>query len=409
MNLLFAYSARFVRDGESVYSEGHFGAAIWRRYRPHFDQVVVAARQGRVPPEKPASELELASADGVSFELFPNFSSIRGLLVDRHRQRPRMRQLVSDADAVIARVPSEMGLLAIGCARELGKPWAVEVVGCPWDGLWHYGTIAGKLYAPIAWLRTRRAVGQAPFALYVTESFLQARYPCIGGQIAYASNVNLPKACSDVLDRRLDRIRNCVNRPLKIGLIGSLRTRAKGLHIAMEALAGIRGRVPSFTLHILGGGRKQPWEELAARHNIADIVYLEGTLPMGEAVLEWLDDIDLYLQPSLQEGLPRALIEAMSRGCPALASRKAGIPELLPAQDLVAPSAASALGKLVERRLGDRPWMVARARSNWETALRYQAEFLDEQRAQFWRSFVSSFSHCPPPLREPTTSQEAAR
>lgn len=390
MNLLFAFSAHFIRDGTDVYSEWHFGAAIWQRYLAHFDHVVVAGLQGKVPNWKKASELELASRDGVSFELFSRLSSARGLLVDRYRQRPRMSQLVQNADAVIARLPSEVGFLAIDCAQRIGKPWAVEMVACPWDGLWHYGTVAGKLYAPLAWLRTRQAVRNAPYALYVTERFLQGRYPCPNGTVGSASNVSLPKASALVLERRLKRIEDGTNRPLRLGLIGSLRTRAKGLHIAMEAIANIRKRVPPFTFHILGGGDKQPWEGLAEQHGIADLVHLEGTLHSGEPVLRWLDEIDIYLQPSLQEGLPRALIEAMSRGCPALGSRKAGIPELLFDDDLAPPGDAYGLATLLQRRLGDQEWMVERARHNWEAALRFQAEALDEQRARFWRSFATS-------------------
>ncbi len=48
-----------------------------------------------------------------------------------------------------------------------------------------------------------------------------------------------------------------------------------------------------------------------------------------EDVFNWLETIDIYTQPSRQEGLPRALIEAMSRGLPAFGARTAGIPELL--------------------------------------------------------------------------------
>src|SRR5690625_396249 len=46
-------------------------------------------------------------------------------------------------------------------------------------------------------------------------------------------------------------------------------------------------------------------------------------------VFDWLETIDLYAQPSRQEGLPRALIESMSRGVPAFGANTAGIPELL--------------------------------------------------------------------------------
>ena len=47
-------------------------------------------------------------------------------------------------------------------------------------------------------------------------------------------------------------------------------------------------------------------------------------------LMDWLEnDVNIYIQPSLQEGLPRSVIEAMSFGIPCLGSSIAGIPELL--------------------------------------------------------------------------------
>lgn len=48
-----------------------------------------------------------------------------------------------------------------------------------------------------------------------------------------------------------------------------------------------------------------------------------------EQIYEWLDSLDLYIQPSQVEGLSRALVEAMSRALPAFASDVGGNPELL--------------------------------------------------------------------------------
>ena len=62
--------------------------------------------------------------------------------------------------------------------------------------------------------------------------------------------------------------------------------------------------------------------------DVEEQVKILGPMPHNE-VFKWLETIDLYVQPSRQEGLPRALIEAMSRGVPAFGARTGGIPELL--------------------------------------------------------------------------------
>lgn len=61
---------------------------------------------------------------------------------------------------------------------------------------------------------------------------------------------------------------------------------------------------------------------------VAEQVVFAGSLP-HDAVFSWLDGLDLYIQPSTVEAMPRALIEAMSRGLPCLASEVGAMPELL--------------------------------------------------------------------------------
>lgn len=66
--------------------------------------------------------------------------------------------------------------------------------------------------------------------------------------------------------------------------------------------------------------------------------------------------IDVFLMPSLWEGLPLALVLAMGAGVPVIASAVAGVPELV--QDgvngrLVPPGDAAALGAAMARVLGD--------------------------------------------------------
>lgn len=100
-------------------------------------------------------------------------------------------------------------------------------------------------------------------------------------------------------------------------MIGSLKNNIKGIDTAIKSLSLINC---SIELRVLGGGDTEKWRKLAEDEGVNDLVYFDGKLQSGAAVYEWLDNIDLYIQPSYQEGLPRALIEAMSRGCPSIGS-----------------------------------------------------------------------------------------
>ena len=267
----------------------------------------------------------------------------------------------------------------------------MELAGDPARNLRHHGSLAGQCYAPVMAARTRRAVGAAPFALYVTSSYLQARYPNRSGRTCACSDVALPPPEWAALARRLRRIRGRRGAPLHLGVIASLRARrCKGLDIALDALAQARDRLPPVRLHILGDGDPAPWRAALARRGLTGLVHLDAPRPPGAGVHAWLDGIDLYLQPSRSEGLPRALLEAMSRGCPALASRCGGIPELLEPAALVPPGDAPALAEALVAAAHDRDWQAGQARRNWRTATSYSAAVLAPVRERFWAELADA-------------------
>ncbi|MEX0729489.1 MAG: glycosyltransferase [Aquisalimonadaceae bacterium] len=293
------------------------------------------------------------------------------------------------ADAVIARLPSEVGLLAVAEARKAARPFAIEVAGCGWDSLWNHGNWQGKVYAPVMTLRMKLAVAESAHSLYVTREFLQRRYPCRQGNTVSCSNVEIPAPDRHVLERRLERMANRTDSPVVLGLIGTLRTRYKGIQTVMEALSRVRAELPPVIFRVLGGGDAGPWKEEAAKFGVDDLVVFDGTRPVGEPVLQWLDEVDLYLQPSFQEGLPRALIEAMSRACPALASTCAGIPELLEGDCLVRPGDAKSLGQLLVESVNNREWQFRQSQRNWSEAAHYSRDVLEKRRFDFLAAFAA--------------------
>ena len=142
-------------------------------------------------------------------------------------------------------------------------------------------------------------------------------------------------------------------------------------------------------LRIIGGGDFKALLEQAEYLGVSDRVFFDGTLPSGLAVHEWLDRLDIYAQPSLTEGLPRALIEAMSRGLPATASNVGGIPELLGEEYLFRPGDAIGLAERVRDFILTPNRRIAAGRKNVETAEKYLKSVLDSRREVFLRSVMS--------------------
>jgi glycosyltransferase involved in cell wall biosynthesis len=138
-------------------------------------------------------------------------------------------------------------------------------------------------------------------------------------------------------------------------------------------------------LVILGDGRyRSQLQEQAGRLGIGERVLFRGEVATGKPVLDALDQADIFVLPSHQEGLPRAMIEAMARALPCIGSTVGGIPELLPPEDMVPPGSVSALSaKILE--IGSDP--VRRGRmsaQNLETAQEYRRETLQKRRRAFY-------------------------
>jgi glycosyltransferase involved in cell wall biosynthesis len=108
-------------------------------------------------------------------------------------------------------------------------------------------------------------------------------------------------------------------------------------------------------------------------------------------VFEFMDEIDIYIQPSKQEGLPRAIVEAMSRGCPVIASNIAGIPELISKDALFTPGKIIELKELILSLKKEKlkVWAI----ENFERSKNFQTEILNNKRLSFYNEFKRDFNY----------------
>ncbi|WP_199504287.1 glycosyltransferase family 4 protein [Qipengyuania sp. YIM B01966] len=391
LRLLFAHDHRFLTGPSgSLYTQGSFPSAIWHRYLQHFDTVEVFARdEGSIKNQ----QLARSDHEGVKFTLVGPMSFAERLGLVTGKADYLLAQAIHNSDAVISRLPSDLGLLAARHARQQGKPLLIEAVGCAFDGYGNQGSLASRLYAPVAMWRMRQAIKSAPFVLYVTRKWLQRRYPANPTAVTTdASNVALEPQSSSVAEQRELRLKELdTGRAPVFGTVASLRTRSKGIQTALAAIAKLRReRRVDVQYRVLGPGDIAPWQHEADALGIGDLVRFEGARPAGRPVLEWLDTIDVHLQPSYQEGLPRSTIEAMSRGCACVGSTAGGIPEIIPADRVHAPGDVGALADLLEALLND-PQMIADAsREDRTTAGNYEGGFLERRRSALFGKFAQA-------------------
>src|SRR5699024_6121027 len=111
-----------------------------------------------------------------------------------------------------------------------------------------------------------------------------------------------------------------------------------------------------------------------------------GTMTHDQ-VFNWLDTIDIYVQPSRQEGLPRAVIEAMSRGLPAIGAKTAGIPELLEDKYIFSNTRKN-ISEISTILLSmDVEKMKSQAIRNYNESKKYNREDIEKRRNNFFKEF----------------------
>jgi glycosyltransferase involved in cell wall biosynthesis len=169
--------------------------------------------------------------------------------------------------------------------------------------------------------------------------------------------------------------------------VGRLRLR-KGVEVLLAALARLRERHPEARLLIAGDGEhRRALERTAAQLGVEEAVTFLGRCDAAR-VRALLAGAGALAVPSIYEGMPLVVLEAMEAGVPVVASRVSGIPEvvvdgktgwLVPPEDpaalaaalgeaLAQPDEARRRGAAGRRRLDER-FRPRHAAAAWLAAL----------------------------------------
>ena len=380
--MIFVHDHPFIRSKDAYYTSGSLNNILFQRYIDLFGEVSVFATVRPARRNDDGLVNEHSKVTNVRLSLVEKRNNLFHIFKSRHK----LKTLISEHDCVIVRMPSIYSIFATRYARMFEKPYLIELVGCPWDALWNHGW-KGKMFAPVMWFATRLMVKRASYVVYVTDDFLQQRYPC-DGEVIGCSDVALLSFDETVLQRRLQKISRLKrNDPIRLGTVGSYSVRYKGQQDVIKAISLLNRKGYNFEYHLVGSGDNSYLASVAKRHGVEDRVIFAGPLP-HEKVFQFLDDIDIYVQPSRHEGLPRALIEALSRGCPAIGAKVGGIAELLSFEFLFPKRSVSALCRLLVHTSKKETMMHAATR-NFNKAKDYDSRLLNDKRKEFYEKFMS--------------------
>jgi glycosyltransferase involved in cell wall biosynthesis len=375
---------RFYRSPDGrIWTNSVFMYPFWSRYLAVFSKVIVIARIQDVSSVD--DTWQLSDGENVTFVALPYYIGLVGLLKNMFAIRKVIRAECVNDRALIFRVPSQSAMLALlGTGHSIG--YALEVVGDPYD-VFSSGITSrslDKILAYLSYLGLRRMAKNALAACYVTSRYLQRRYPVKDSQISVG--------CSDIElhnSHFVSQPRSYQTPVTKLVFVGSLEQLYKGPDTLINAISLLKNQGHLFDVTLLGGGQfLEAMQQLAINLKCAELFNFVGAVSHADVAMH-LAQNELFVMPSKTEGLPRALLEAMAKGLPCIASNVGGIPELLDEQYLVEKNNPQQLAAKILSLSQSTLLLSAASKRNLAKAQEYEISILHQRRHAFYQSYFN--------------------
>ncbi len=119
---------------------------------------------------------------------------------------------------------------------------------------------------------------------------------------------------------------NCSEKEMIVGYTGRL-SEEKGIKYLIDAITFLQEANVLIRLLLIGdGSQRVQLERYVEEKSLCGKVIFTG---FQRCVENWLPALDVFVLPSLTEGTPMALLEAMAYGLPVVASKVGGVPDII--------------------------------------------------------------------------------
>lgn len=379
--LLIATEKRFYLNhhNEIVDLDNTRSYDFWSRYLDVFDKVFVIARINK----RTLITKTAAIVEGKNIKVFSltDYQGARKALFKSHIVK---KEIISYVEKfrhpyILLRLPGNIGnLLANYCLNKKMR-YAVEVVGDPYEVFSTQKNILLKAYAILQRNKLKKIVRNATSAAYVTEHYLQNIYPLPNGFKTNYSSIQLNRIF-------LNQEKTFSNPNLSIIGVGSLEFPYKGVSVLLKGLKLLTDSGIEYRMTWLGRGKLlESYKELAKQLKIDSYVSFPGAVP-NEEIPKYLKKNNIFILPSLTEGLPRSMVEAMAGSLICLGSNVGGIPELLQKKCLFQSNDSTAIFNKLKEVFENFPEYKKFTSINFEKAKQYLPEILQTKRNQFYNS-----------------------
>lgn len=392
MRLLVTTDAHIMKAPDGSYWHTNiYRYSFWTRYLNVFDTVRIASRVKYVQQ----IDSKWKRVDGEHVEVFeiPFYQGPKQLLKVYGKIKHILPKAYEGCDAVLFRMPSPTGQLVWNAGKNIRIPRAMEVVYDPVDELSsRVNPLIFQVVARYNIHSLKKQCLEANGVSYVTEHSIQDHFPsyarlhgedeehfesfystitlddeAFGNPRDYSSNKFFVLALSDV----------------------AMNSDRKGEKVLLRAIKELEEQGTDCRAIIIGDGpKRKEFEEYASQLGIKWRVHFTGLLGSPAEVRHFLQEADMFVFPTLAEGLPRGILEAMALGMVVVSSPVGGIPEIIDGEYLVNPEDSHAYAQVIRKLISDRKMMNIVSERNYNKSLEFKNELLQNKRDMFYKKLA---------------------
>lgn len=336
-------------DGEEYFVKNPL-TNLYNELSNHFN-IVISGPTSRLDKSK-KPKIYTKVSNKITFSSRPFFHSVTGffkkLPIILIPTLKNISKNIKNSDIIMLRLPSPIGVLVYFYAKFYSKPIFFYIAG----DIKQVAKKSGK-YKEI----------KKPFVLlganifdWFTRFMARSNLVFVNGKELLNKLERNSSQCINFIPSLIKeeniffREDTCQNKTIRLIYVGRL-TPVKGLSCLLEALKILQKRRINIYLTIVGEGTEKQ-RLLTEELEVTSFVDFKGYVPFGEELFRLYRESDIFVLPSLSEGLPKVLLEAMAFGLPIVATNVGGIPDVIKHQKtgiLVPPKSPEKIAQAIEK------------------------------------------------------------
>lgn len=334
MKCLLITDGLMYRSGRNRWYTKNTFVEFARALAAHFSRLTLFVPVRTVGPgRQPDGLFEIRTSQRFRIHGAGSFAGVAGFYLEAPLRLTRIRacleRLLDGHDVVLMRLPSMNAFFLSRAVLKRGMPFCTYVVGDQEVIVTRGGKYTGLLKLLVGRVaqfhsrKIRRLNALSSASVFLGRSLFQ-KY----GQDSRLA-VNMFTSLVRTRDIRLRRLAPWPPAVPTLLFAGRLE-HEKGVMTLLRAAVILKRTGLRFRVRICGtGSARGLLESCSKKLGLDREVSFLGFVPLHPDLDRLLAGADLFILPSLSEGVPKVILEAMAKGTPVIASDAGGIPEIV--------------------------------------------------------------------------------